>query len=190
MNKQVDSLSSLKRARREKILAAAQRLFSARGFRGTTMEAIASEVGMSKVTVYGYFPDKSAVFEAVAQHVAEAIRATFREALEAPSSKLTDQLTGALLAKHSLVRDVVRASAFSDELFKTKTHLASGTFRELDHELETMLAKTLRRSGQADERSKDLARLLFGASNGIANRASDLSELKEDLQTFVQSLDL
>ena len=190
MNKQVDSLSSLKRARRAKIVEAALRLFSARGFRGTTMEAIASEVGMSKVTVYGYFPDKDAVFEAVAEHVAETIRVSFREALEAPSSDLTDQLIGALLAKHSLVRDVVRASAFSDELFKTKTHLASGTFRKLDRELEAMLAKTLKRSGQTNARSKALARLLFGASNGIANRAADLSELSEDLKTLVQSLDL
>lgn len=189
MNKPVDSLSSLKRARREKILEAAQRLFSARGFRGTTMEAIASEVGMSKVTVYGYFPDKSSVFEAVAQHVAEAMRTSFREALDA-SSDLNDQLIGALLSKHSLVRDLVRASAFSDELFKAKTHLAPDTFRELDRELEAVLAETLRRSGKTNAKAKALARLLFGASNGIANRAADLSELSEDLRTFVRSLDL
>ena len=45
-------------SRREAILAAARRLFAARGFAGTTMEDVAAATDLTKVTVYKYFCSK------------------------------------------------------------------------------------------------------------------------------------
>ncbi|MFM9936800.1 MAG: TetR/AcrR family transcriptional regulator [Novosphingobium sp.] len=55
----------MRAAQRETVLDAAEALFLAQGFRATPIEAIAETASMSKVTVYGYFRDKDAVFVAV-----------------------------------------------------------------------------------------------------------------------------
>lgn len=51
--------------KREAILDAAQALFAERGIDGAPIEAIAARSGVSKVTVYGHFRDKSAILEAL-----------------------------------------------------------------------------------------------------------------------------
>ena len=48
--------------KRAAILEAAKRLFPAQGFDGTSMDAIAAEAGVSKLTVYSHFKDKDTLF--------------------------------------------------------------------------------------------------------------------------------
>lgn len=56
-------------AKRAAILEAAKQLFTAQGFEGVSMDAIAAEAGVSKLTVYSHFGDKDALFaEAVKSH--------------------------------------------------------------------------------------------------------------------------
>ena len=50
--------------KRAAILAAAKRLFPMAGFEGTSMDAIAAEAGVSKLTVYSHFTDKETLFVA------------------------------------------------------------------------------------------------------------------------------
>ena len=51
-------------ARRERILAAAQRLFGESGLDGTSLDRIAQAAEVSKVTLYSYFDSKEALFNA------------------------------------------------------------------------------------------------------------------------------
>lgn len=51
-------------AKRQAILDAAKHLFLAQGFTGTSMDAVASEAGVSKLTVYSHFSDKETLFTA------------------------------------------------------------------------------------------------------------------------------
>jgi TetR/AcrR family transcriptional repressor of mexJK operon len=48
--------------KRAAILQAAKRLFPLSGFEGTSMDAIAAEAGVSKLTVYSHFTDKETLF--------------------------------------------------------------------------------------------------------------------------------
>ena len=48
--------------KRAAILCAAKRLFLHGGFEGTSMDAIAAEAGVSKLTVYSHFKDKETLF--------------------------------------------------------------------------------------------------------------------------------
>jgi len=48
--------------KRAAILDAAKRLFPRSGFEGTSMDAIANEAGVSKLTVYSHFTDKETLF--------------------------------------------------------------------------------------------------------------------------------
>ncbi len=50
---------------RERILDAAVNLFLEFGYRRTTIETVARRLGVSRVTVYRYFADKTALFQAV-----------------------------------------------------------------------------------------------------------------------------
>jgi len=50
--------------KRAAILAAAKRLFPLSGFEGTSMDVIAAEAGVSKLTVYSHFTDKETLFVA------------------------------------------------------------------------------------------------------------------------------
>ena len=53
------------------ILDAAKRLFTAQGFDGTSMDQIAAEAGVSKLTVYSHFGDKETLFAAAAKAYCE-----------------------------------------------------------------------------------------------------------------------
>ena len=55
--------------KRASILQAAKRLFTTQGFEGTSMDAIASAAGVSKLTVYSHFQDKERLFAAAVECV-------------------------------------------------------------------------------------------------------------------------
>ena len=49
-------------AKRKAILEAAETLFLRNGYDGSSMDAIAAEAGVSKLTVYSHFTDKETLF--------------------------------------------------------------------------------------------------------------------------------
>ena len=60
--------------KRAAILDAAKRLFPTHGFDGVSMDAIARDAGVSKLTVYSHFKDKDSLFsEAVRERCAEQL---------------------------------------------------------------------------------------------------------------------
>lgn len=64
-------------ARRETIIAAAQRLFLAKGLEQTSMRDIAEEAHINRVTLYRYFPDRHPLaFEVAARMLDTIVRAT------------------------------------------------------------------------------------------------------------------
>ena len=58
-------------AKRAAILEAGKRLFLESGFERTSMDAIATAAGVSKITVYSHFQDKDTLFRAVCKGVCE-----------------------------------------------------------------------------------------------------------------------
>jgi TetR/AcrR family transcriptional repressor of mexJK operon len=73
--------------KRAAILEVAKRLFSQNGFDGVSMDQIAAEAGVSKLTVYSHFGDKESLFSS-------AIRAKCEEQL--PSALFLAGLEGSL----------------------------------------------------------------------------------------------
>ena len=62
--------------KREEIVSAATLLFMENGYGLTSMEAVAKQAGVSKLTIYSHFADKSELFRAIIQqrHAAEFCR--------------------------------------------------------------------------------------------------------------------
>ena len=80
---------------RERVLQAADRLWSDRGVRGASLDDIAREASVTKPTVYYYFADKSALYTAVICSVLEEHGAGLRSAARR-GSRARERLASAL----------------------------------------------------------------------------------------------
>ena len=78
-------------SKRAAILDAAKRMFTAHGFDGVSMDQIAAEAGVSKLTVYSHFGDKEALFGAAIQAKCEDLLPTTLFAVD-PAKPLREQL--------------------------------------------------------------------------------------------------
>lgn len=81
-------------ARREAIVREATQLFMEMGYERATMSELASRLGGSKATLYGYFPSKEELFAAVAEATGDAHLSEALADLELlPSTGLEEGLT-------------------------------------------------------------------------------------------------
>ena len=88
--------------KRQSILDAAKRLFPQFGFDGVSMEAIAAEAGVSKLTVYSHYGDKDALFRAtISAKCEEMLPPTLFHA--APKGPIRRQLTSIARAFFQLI---------------------------------------------------------------------------------------
>lgn len=88
--------------KRAAILDVAKRLFTQHGFDGVSMDQIAAEAGVSKLTVYSHFGDKESLFSAAVRAKCEEQmpQALFLEGLE---GSLREQLTAIARAFFALI---------------------------------------------------------------------------------------
>ena len=93
MQDSIEELSPRARAKRRQITDAARTLFLAQGFARTSMDAITAEAGVSKQTLYAYFPSKVDLLLAI---LSEALRALATPpGVHAPQTR--DELRAALI---------------------------------------------------------------------------------------------
>ncbi|MBF0309571.1 MAG: TetR/AcrR family transcriptional regulator, partial [Magnetococcales bacterium] len=59
--------------RMRRVLQSAARQFCELGFERTSVEAVAQASGVSKVTIYSYFPTKQLLFEAVVEQYTDTV---------------------------------------------------------------------------------------------------------------------
>lgn len=97
-------------SKRAAILDAAKRLFAREGFGGVSMDQIAAEAGVSKLTVYSHFGDKEALFRA-------AIQAKCEEML--PNDLFQLELKGSLRHQLKAIASAFFALITSDEAIST-----------------------------------------------------------------------
>jgi AcrR family transcriptional regulator len=117
---------------RKKIVEAAYSLFLQKGYHRTTMEEIASHLGVTKPAIYQYFPGKEDLYAAVAEHGREELAAILERSfnnrdLRAGSEIMFDTLARytpqfnsmysemMLLAAHNeRIRDLLRQDRIED----------------------------------------------------------------------------
>src|SRR5215468_11664853 len=68
---------------RQRIVDAARAHFFSHGFRRVTMDDLAEELGISKKTLYAYFPGKFDLLEAVLADKLKGVEATLKEVTRA-----------------------------------------------------------------------------------------------------------
>jgi TetR/AcrR family transcriptional repressor of mexJK operon len=108
-------------ARLNRILDAAQSIFLAHGFNGATTDMIQAQAGVSKSTLYRYFPTKELLFEAALEagsreflkHVGDLSRD--EDDVAVFLTEFSMELLGALLAPRGL--DIVRLMVMESQRF-------------------------------------------------------------------------
>ncbi|MGE4554467.1 MAG: TetR/AcrR family transcriptional regulator [Desulfovibrionaceae bacterium] len=82
-----------RRQNRDDILLAAEGVFLSDGYVGASMDRIARQAGVTKQTVYRYFPSKEALFQATLDARREGADSRFLEALDQDGADPREALT-------------------------------------------------------------------------------------------------
>ncbi|RYH11101.1 TetR family transcriptional regulator C-terminal domain-containing protein [Tropicimonas sp. IMCC6043] len=113
----------IQKRNREAILEAALDVFSARGFRGATVDQIAREAGLSKPNLLYYFPSKEAIHVALLTGLLDSWLAPLR-ALD-PGGEPIDEILRYVRRKLEMSRQMPRESRlFANDILQGGPHLA------------------------------------------------------------------
>ncbi len=170
--------------RQEQILSAARRLMLRQGLRATSMEAIAAEARVAKPTLYKYFPDKNAVFEAIVAGLMAELHQQFVAALRGEGTVVA-RLAAALSAKYEAIDRLLGESPHADELYDEHEKVRPEV-RATEDAIDAMVAEELRRAGVGQPEL--LTRLLLDAAWGIKRKARDLGEVGPGIRLLVERL--
>lgn len=101
---------------REQILSAAQACFHKRGFKATTMNAVARQAGMSVGNLYNYFGGKDAIIDEIAQREVARLAAEVDAVVNGrmPIGEQREQLFRTLCSQLSIERARVKVELFDE----------------------------------------------------------------------------
>lgn len=171
--------------KREAILRAASGLILKHGLRGTSMETIAREAGVAKPTLYAYFPDKGAVFEALVGQLLAAWRGDFLAALRGEGD-IAQRVGTALTTRHKGAMRLLAGSPHAAELYGEPDRLAGPQLKAFDAEMSAAMEAELAAAGA--QRPRFLTQMLLAAAYGIGQKAQSPAELGPALRLLAERL--
>jgi AcrR family transcriptional regulator len=77
---------------RSRIMTAALKRYLLYGIKKTSMEDVAAEAGLTRVTIYRYFPDKKGLVQAAFMHLVDVLRQVQLEMLDNPEMDMESVL--------------------------------------------------------------------------------------------------
>ena len=146
-----------KEVARTRIIQAATKIFSEKGYQDTSMDDIAKEMGVTKATLYSYFDSKKDIFNIIAISANKKLRDTLQTSLD--NHDYVGALGGIVNWKVDLLKEFIHTSI---DIVKLSPH---------DEEI----IKILR-----DEREKDLKSLQDFLQSQIDNKA-----IRDNVDTYV-----
>jgi AcrR family transcriptional regulator len=84
--------------RYEQIMDTARRLFARHGYRGTSLNMIAAEIGVSKAALYHHFPDKDTLYRSLVATGMEALYEYVHRAMQSAGGNPREQVYGFMRA--------------------------------------------------------------------------------------------
>ncbi len=180
-----ETVRNLSPERRRRILDAARHLVLRQGLRATSMEAIAREAGVAKPTLYGYFPDKDAVFRGIVDELTIAVLHGFDAALNGEGDAVV-RVGNALAAKYKTIARLLEGSPHADELYGEHERSAAPQFRAIEQKVETAIASELADAGVA--RPRQLTQLLLAGAYGIGRKATNAAEVGPAIRLLTERL--
>jgi len=171
--------------RRNRILDAGLKLALSHGMRGTTMQALAKEAGIAKPTLYSYFPDKMAVYAAIAQRLFDNLKVLVTQGFS-EKGDVSARVAKALGDKHCLIFSLLEGSPHADEIYGEKGRFAAQEVGRFERWLEDELAEILNEDGCKEPLK--YARLLIACAEGIARRGQSGEQIAADIKLICAKL--
>ena len=175
--------------RHARILHIAEQLFSKHGYHGVSIEMIAREAGMSKVTVYAYFHDKEDLFQQAAESVCDRISQAIERALDIDGDPM-EKTIAMLQTKDEMIYDIVRSSPHANELLAARDLLVKEYFEQFNRNNERILTRLLKKMDRTKLLAppSHLAGLLIQTSRGLTQAATNQAQLKRDIALVIGKL--
>lgn len=178
------------RARVERILDAAAAVFDAVGFEAATTDAIARRAGTAIGSLYQFFPNKTALFEAVAARVREASRSLF-DALLAPelATMPLEQAVGLFIdAFHRQAMETPGARAVLRGAHVTSELVTAHSALHEEHAERLAALMLLRAPSLTPERARVCSLVTIYAVDGLLMRAArgDAEEARQIVEAAKQ----
>ena len=108
--------------RRETVLRTALGAFAARGYYGTTTGEVAKSAGISQAYVYRLFPDKEALFLAVAEHCFARIRESLADGVAGARGSTPEAVLDAMGEAYArLIAEEIRVGLWLRNVFSSLT---------------------------------------------------------------------
>jgi AcrR family transcriptional regulator len=165
--------------RRCRVVAAALNAFSRFGYRRTAMADIAAAAGLSRPSLYLVFPNKPAVFRALAESLlADAMVAA--EAAWPEGMAPAEGLAAAILAKDLGIHRLFAATPHAAEILAEAETLAGDLHRETATRFAALVAARLAAAG--DGEAEATARLVANAADGLKHAGLDEATYVADVR--------
>jgi AcrR family transcriptional regulator len=177
--------------RRSTILAAAGAAFIRYGFRKTSMDDVARSAGLSRQSLYAYFPTKEALFLDVVQYLVAATREAGREAFARKNVDLEARLLDGFDAMYGSALDD-EGSGHLNELFSAAEQLVGDVLQELERTTVADIARVLREHAVGVRWQKKgvpltaLAEHLATVSSGLKHRGAPRVAYREHMRTAIR----
>lgn len=179
--------------KRDLILEAAFQCFGQYGFKRVSMDDIAVATGLSRPALYNHFANKSDIFKACFQSMADGIVVKARAAAVA-APDLAAGLKALLQTAFLDVHREIGLLPHGDELLGMKTDLAADLLEKWLCEIEAVAADLIEaaatRNGLRDSiqglSSRETARLLVNGMEGIKQRAASMDEAEQEMHRMVK----
>lgn len=125
--------------KRQRILSAAKALFLAHGYHASSMNQIAREAGVSKLTVYNHFQDKATLFSCAIEDTCEAILHEHPQVLQ-PSSDFAQEFHRACLRVLNIISlpEAIKLDLLLMELASQQSPLAEQFYQASHAKLEAV----------------------------------------------------
>lgn len=169
--------------RSARIVAAALEAFSRFGYRRASMADIAAAAGVSRPSLYLVFPNKAAVFRALAERLmGDAMTAA--EAAWPADTALAPGLAAALLARDLPIQRLLAATPHAAEILAEAETLAADLHQASVARFTALAAARLAAAG--DAAATETARLVTHAANGLKHAGLDEATYIADVERLAR----
>ncbi|MCR9278580.1 MAG: TetR/AcrR family transcriptional regulator [Pseudomonadaceae bacterium] len=172
--------------KRAAILAGAETQFSQYGFRRTSMEDIARQVGISRASLYSYFDNKEAIFRGLTVALYEESIASAAGELshDRGEESLDVRLLKGLCGFYRRLFGVLESSPHGADIIEASSRLSADIVQTYYERIEKLLAAEL--TFAADSGEVDLKAMGLSAKSGAEMLRLSSAGLKQGSQSFAE----
>jgi AcrR family transcriptional regulator len=182
------------KTRQRQIIQAAMQCFQRKGYENTTIDDIAAEYGLSKGSIYWYYPSKKDILMAVFQHMVSQLFAEYASLVSSPISprqkltKMVHLMAQMLLREYESYRPfmVLMSVAYEDNDLRDMS-------ASLYEQAEEMMAEILRQGEKAGEfvvpNKRLTTALMIATAEGLFTRQMLLNDLNlEEIEREAENI--